>query len=66
MVTTIALVEIVTIRPIDKGKSIFQPVTNTVFPNTKVPGILSSISAPRKQSPVTNYYIIPKFFIVGP
>ena len=46
--TTIAKFEIMTRRPIDKVKSLFQPVTTTVFPRAKVPASLSSIYVPRK------------------
>ena len=57
--------EILTIRPIDKGKSQFQPVTIQVLPSAKVTSSLSSIYVPREKSPVTTYYIIPKVDIVG-
>ena len=51
--TTIAKFEIMTRRPIDKVKSLFQPVNTTVLPSAKVPASLSFISAPRKQSLLT-------------
>ena len=54
------------IIPIEKGKSLFQPITTTVLPSAKVPPSLSSIYVPRKQSTVTTDYIIPRVDIVGP
>ena len=62
---TIAPVEIVTRKTIEKEKPLFQPVTNTVFPNAEVAASLSSIYVPRNQSPVTTDYIIPIVDIVG-
>ena len=43
MITTIALVEIVTRIPIDNKKYLFQPVNTTVLPNAKVPASSSLI-----------------------
>ena len=53
-------------RPIEKGKSLFQPVTTTFSPSAKVPASLSQISVPRKQYTVTTDYIIPRVEIFGP
>ena len=53
-------------RLIKKQKSIFQPVTNKVFPNAEVSASLSSISVSRKKSPVITDYIIYIVDIVGP
>ena len=36
------------------------------MPSAKIPDSLSSISAPRKKSPVKTYYIVPRVEIVGP
>ena len=52
VVVTIKPVDVVKIAPIKKFKTTFQPVTTTVFPSNKVPASLSSISVPRKPSPV--------------
>ena len=52
VVSTISPFEIVTIAPIKKGKTTFQPVTTTFFTSAKVPASLSSIYLPRKPSPV--------------
>ena len=66
VVETIAPVFIVTKIPIKKKKSLFQPVTTTFSPSAKVPASLSLISVPRKKSPATTDYIIPRVEIVGP
>ena len=66
VVTTIPPVDIVTIIPVEKGESLFQPVTTTVFTSAKVPASLSPIYVPRKQSPVQTDYIIPRVDIFGP
>ena len=52
-VATRAPVEVVKRTPIYKGKTPFQPVTNTFFPSAKLPSSLSSIYVPRKPSPDT-------------
>ena len=49
VVAKIAPVDIVTRRPIEKEKLLFQPFTTTVLPSDKVPSSLSSIYAQRKQ-----------------
>ena len=66
VVTTISPVDIVTIIPNKKEKSLFQPVTTTVFPSDKLPASLSSISVPQKQTPVETDNTIPRIDIVGP
>ena len=48
-----------------RKKSLFKPVTTTVFPSTKVPASLSSIYVPKKKSTVTTDYIITIGEIVG-
>ena len=63
---TIAQVYIVTRRPIDKGKSLFQLVTTTFLSSAKVPASLSLISIPRKQYPVTTDYMFPIVDIIVP
>ena len=47
-VETRALVKIDTRSLIEKGKSLYQPVTSIIFPSAKVPASLSSIYVPRK------------------
>ena len=42
-------VDIVTRAPIDKEKSLFQPVTTTFFSSAKLPASISSIYVPRKK-----------------
>ena len=49
VVATRSPVEIFTRRLIKKEKSLYQPVTATVFPNYKLPASLSSIFVPRKK-----------------
>ena len=66
VVATRELVDIVTRKPIDKDKSLFQHVTTTVLQGTKVPASLSSIYVPSKKLPVTTYYTIPIVEIFGP
>ena len=65
VIVTIAPVEIVTRSPIEKEKTVFQPVTTTVFPIAKVPASLSSIYVLRKPSPVTTDYITTSVEIDG-
>ena len=48
-----------------EGKTPFQPVTSTLLPSDNLPAILSSISVPRKPSPETTNYIIPRDHING-
>ena len=57
VVEIIAPVNITTRAPTNKEKTIFQPVTTTVFPSANYPASLSSIYVPRKWSPVTTDYI---------
>ena len=52
MVEIIAPVNITTRAPTNKEKTIFQPVTTTVFPSANYPASLSSIYVPREPSPV--------------
>ena len=66
IVSTIAPVDIVTRRLIEKVKSLFQPVATTFLPSYRVPDSLLSVFLPRKQSPVTTDYIIPRVYIVDP
>ena len=65
VVATIAPVEIVQIRPIEKEKSSFQPVTTIVLKSAKLYASLSSILVLSKQSTVTTDCIIPRDEIVG-
>ena len=65
-VATRAPVEVVKRTPIYKGKTPFQPVTNTFFPSAKLPSSLSSIYVPMKPSPVTTDCIHPKTKIIYP
>ena len=41
VVTTISPVDILTILPVEKEESLFQPVTTTFSPSAKVPASLS-------------------------
>ena len=47
ILATVSPFEIVTRRPIDKVKSLFQPVNTIVLPSSKFPASLSSIYVPR-------------------